>query len=89
MELELKDEENLLVYGVVKYLDRGMEMEKVQGLGLVVAEVVHSPSSAFLEIHKGLKSGPQLITQFLDHLVGVDCRWCGCWFGLFIQSWCC
>ena len=37
VELELKDEENLLAYWVVKYLE-GMEMEKVQGLGLVVVE---------------------------------------------------
>ena len=34
-----------------------MEMEKVVGLGLVVVQVAHSPSSAFLEVHEGLRSG--------------------------------
>ena len=57
VELELEDEENLLMYWVVKCLEEGMEMEKVLGRGFVVVEVVHSPSSAFLEIHDGLKSG--------------------------------
>ena len=57
VEPELKDEEDLLMYWVVKYLEEGMEMEKVVGLGLVVVEVVHSPSSAFLESHEGLQSG--------------------------------
>ena len=59
-ELELESEENLLVYWVVKYLEEGMEMERVQELGLVVLEVVHSPSTAFLGVREGLKSGRPL-----------------------------
>ena len=57
VEPELKDEEDLLMYWVVRYLGEEIEMERVAGLGLVVVEVVHSPSSASLEIHEGLKSG--------------------------------
>ena len=52
--LKLNDEEDRLMYWVVRYLKEEMDMEKVVGLGLVVVEVVHSPSSAFLEIHEGL-----------------------------------
>ena len=56
VELELEDEEDLLEDGFANYLE-GMEMEKVLELGLVVVEVVHSPSSVVLEIHEELRSG--------------------------------
>ena len=55
--LKLNDEEDRLMYWVVRYLKEEMDMEKVVGLGLVVVEVVHSPSSASFGIHEGLRSG--------------------------------
>ena len=36
------------MHWVVKYLEEGMEIERVQELGLVVVDVVRSPSSALL-----------------------------------------
>ena len=57
VELELEEEEDLLEDGFAKYLEEGVEMEKVFELGLVVVEMVHSPSSVFLEIHEELRSG--------------------------------
>ena len=45
------------MHWVVKYRKEEMELEKGVGLGLVVVEVVRSPSFASLEIHEGLRSG--------------------------------
>ena len=55
--LKLGDEEDLQVDWVANFLGQEMEMEKVLGLGLVVVEVVPSPSSAVLEVREEMRSG--------------------------------
>ena len=59
VEPKLRDEkeEDLLIHWVVTCLEKEMELEKLVVLGLVVVEVVQSPSSASLETHEELKSG--------------------------------
>ena len=55
--LKVGEEEDLQVDWAAYVLEQEMEIEKVLGLGLVVVEVVPSPSSAVLEVHEELKPG--------------------------------
>ena len=56
VKMKLEDEESPQVDWVAIVVEEEMDMEIVVELGLVVVEVVQSPSSAALEIPKGLRS---------------------------------
>ena len=54
-KLRDEEEEDLFIHWVVMCLEEEMELERLVVLGLVVVEVVHSPSSASRGIHEGLR----------------------------------